>query len=106
MLTFFFFFNSDASLIDVVVDPNEELHEAFQEWLDMEQEINELVDDGEEEENADVEEGDKEEHQCFDPFPPMEIDHDVGSHQVYEHQVFKDIKSELDDDEPLIRYQR
>jgi len=43
----------------------------------MEQEIHELVDEGEEEE-----------HQCFDPFPHVEFDHGVGSQQVYEHRVY------------------
>lgn len=58
MLTFFCFFDSDAPPMDVVVDPNEELHEAFrEEWLDMEQEIEEFADEGEEEKHAVHEEG-------------------------------------------------
>jgi len=36
----------------------------------------------------------------------MEIDHGVGPLQVYEHQVYRDMESEPDDDEPLVRYER
>lgn len=50
--------------------------------------------------------GEEEEHQRFDPFPPVEIDHGVGSHQVYERRVYREIESEPDDDVPLVRYQR
>jgi len=65
--------------VDVVADPEEELHEAFrEEWLDMEQEIDGLANEGEEEEHAIDEEGEEEEHQHFDPFPSVEIDHGVG----------------------------
>ena len=94
-----------------MADPDEELHEAFrEEWINIEQEIDELADEDEEEGHAAAanEGEEEEEHQLFDPFPPVEIDRGVGSssHQVYERQVYRDIESESDDDVPLVRYQR
>ena len=98
-----------------MADPDEELHEAFrEEWINIEQEIDELAGEGEEEEHvaaADEEgEEEEEEHQLFDPLPPVEIDRGVGSssHQMYEaeRQVYRDIESEPEDDVPLFRYQR
>ena len=94
-----------------MADPDEELHEAFrEEWINIEQEIDELADEGEEEHAAAADEEEEEEHQLFDPLPPVEIDRGVGSssHQVYEaeRQVYRDIESELEDDVPLFRYQR
>lgn len=71
----------------------------------MEQEIDELANEGEVEKHAVDEEG-EEEHQRFDPFPPVEIDHGVGPLQVYERQVYRDMESEPDNDEPLVQYQR
>lgn len=94
-----------------MADPDEELHEAFrEEWINIEQEIDELADEGEEEHAALAAADEEEEHQLFDPLPPVEIDRGVGSssHQVYEaeRQVYRDIESEPEDDVPLFRYQR